>query len=99
MQRIESELGRNRAAETLEKARTGAPYVSRPIDIDILFYDDEIIDTERLTVPHPRLAEREFVLVPLCEIVRSRKHPVTGHSVGEMLAAPRAQQNSESSAK
>ena len=99
VQRIESELGRNRAAETLEKARTGAPYVSRPIDIDILFYDDEIIDTERLTVPHPRLAEREFVLVPLCEIVRSRKHPVTGLSVGEMLDALRAQQNSESCGK
>ena len=99
VQRIESELGRNRAAETLEKARTGAPYGSRPIDIDILFYDDEIIDTERLTVPHPRLAEREFVLVPLCEIVRSRKHSVTGLSVGEMLDALRAQQNSESCGK
>ena len=43
VQRIECELGRNRAAETLEQARTGASYVSRPIDIDILFYDDETL--------------------------------------------------------
>lgn len=99
VQRIESELGRNRAAETLEKARTGASYVSRPIDIDILFYDDEIIATERLAVPHPRLAEREFVLVPLCEIMRERRHPVSGLTAGEMLDALRAQQNSESCGK
>ena len=95
VQRIESELGRNRAAEALEKAATGARYVSRPVDIDILFYDDEIIDSERLTVPHPRLAEREFVLVPLCEIVRNRKHPVTGLSVAEMLDALRTSQHTD----
>ena len=93
LQAIERELGRDRAAEALEKARTGAPYVSRPIDIDIIFYDDEVIDTERLRVPHPRLAEREFALVPLCEIVRSRRHPVSGLTVGEMLDALRAQTN------
>ena len=99
IQSIECELGRNRAAETLEKARTGASYVSRPIDLDILFYDDEIIATERLAVPHPRLAEREFVLVPLCEIMRERRHPVSGLTAGEMLDALRAQQNSESCGK
>lgn len=99
VQRIECELGRNRAAETLEKARTGARYVSRPIDIDILFYDDAVIDCERLTVPHPRLAEREFALVPLCEIMRSRKHPVSGLSVGGMLDALRTQQNNGSCEK
>ena len=55
-QRIERELGRNRAAEAVEKARTGVNYTSRPIDIDILFYDDEVIDSERLTVPHPLMA-------------------------------------------
>ncbi|MCM1151306.1 MAG: 2-amino-4-hydroxy-6-hydroxymethyldihydropteridine diphosphokinase [Alistipes sp.] len=99
VQAIERELGRNRAAETVEKARTGAPYVSRPLDIDILFYDDEVIDTERLTVPHPRLAEREFALAPLCEIMRSRRHPVSGRSVGEMLDALRVQQNNGSCEK
>lgn len=53
VQAIEQELGRNRAAEAVEKARTGVTYTSRPIDIDILFYDDEVIASERLTVPHP----------------------------------------------
>ena len=89
LQDIERELGRNRAAELLEKTATGARYTSRPIDIDILFYDDEVIDDERLTVPHPLLGEREFALVPLCEIMRSRRHPLTGRTMGEMLDALR----------
>ena len=89
VQAIERELGRNRAAEAVEKARTGVNYTSRPIDIDILFYDDEVIREERLAVPHPRLAEREFALVPLCEIMRLRRHPVTGETVGGMLEALR----------
>ena len=42
-------------------------------------------DSERLTVPHPLMGEREFALVPLCEIMRQRRHPVTGRTVGEML--------------
>ena len=46
VQAIEQELGRNRAAEAVEKARTGVTYTSRPIDIDILFYDDEVIASE-----------------------------------------------------
>lgn len=89
VQCIEADLGRNRAAEALEKAASGAAYVSRPIDIDILFYDDAVIADARLTIPHPRLAEREFALVPLNEIMRTRRHPVTGETVGEMLAALR----------
>lgn len=78
VQAIEQELGRNRAAEAVEKARTGVTYTSRPIDIDILFYDDEVIASERLTVPHPLLSEREFALAPLCEIMRQRRHPSRG---------------------
>lgn len=89
IEQIENELGRNRAAEAIERARTGSRYCSRPIDIDILFYDDEVISDERLTIPHPLLPEREFALVPLCEIMRTRRHPVTGCTVGEMLATLR----------
>ncbi len=85
VQQIERDLGRNHAAEALEKARTGAQYTSRPIDIDIIFYDNEVIDDERLTVPHPLLAEREFALIPLCEIMRTHPHPVTGRTIEEML--------------
>ena len=88
-QGIERELGRNRAAEAIEKASSGAAYSSRPIDIDIIFYGDEVIDDERLTVPHPLLAEREFALQPLAEIMRRNRHPVTGVTVGEMLDALR----------
>lgn len=88
-QSIERELGRNRAAEAIEKASSGAPYCSRPIDIDMIFYDDVVFSDERLTLPHPHLAEREFALVPLNEIMRRHRHPVTGLTVGEMLEALR----------
>lgn len=90
IQQIEEELGRNRAAEQIEKAATGARYTSRTIDIDILFYGSEVIDTERLQIPHPHLTEREFALVPLNEIMRSFRHPVTGRTVGELLQALRS---------
>ena len=86
---IETELGRNRAAEQIEKASTGAPYASRPIDIDLVFYGREVIDDERLQLPHPRLAERRFMLAPLNEIMGSFRHPVTDRSVAEMLEALR----------
>lgn len=89
VQQIEQELGRNRAAEQVEKAATGARYSSRPIDIDIIFYGSEIIREERLTVPHPLLPERLFALQPLAEIMRTFRHPETGKSVGEMFDALR----------
>ncbi len=92
-QAIERELGRNRAAEAVAKASSGMPYTSRPIDIDIIFYDDLVLDSADLKIPHPLLAEREFALVPLNEIMRQRRHPVTGRSVGEMLEALRAKKS------
>jgi len=67
-----------------ERAATGQRYVSRPIDIDILLYDDEVISTPELTIPHPGIAEREFVLTPLCEVLRQRPHPVLGLTMGEL---------------
>jgi GTP cyclohydrolase-4 len=59
----------------------------RPIDIDILFYDDEQIDQENITVPHPRMAERAFVLAPLAEIAPGVVDPVSGHTAKELLDA------------
>jgi 2-amino-4-hydroxy-6-hydroxymethyldihydropteridine diphosphokinase len=56
----------------------------RPIDIDILLYDNEIVESPVLTIPHPRLAERAFVLVPFAEIEPEAQHPVTGKTVREM---------------
>ena len=58
----------------------------RLIDLDILLYGDETIDTAELQVPHPRMHLRRFVLEPLAEIAPNVRHPVSGLSAAEMLA-------------
>jgi len=57
----------------------------RVIDLDILFYDDLIVNEPELVIPHPRLHERGFVLVPLESIASELVHPVLGRSIGELL--------------
>jgi 2-amino-4-hydroxy-6-hydroxymethyldihydropteridine diphosphokinase len=59
----------------------------RRIDLDLLLYGDLTINEENLVVPHPRLAERRFVLQPLCEIAPDLLHPLTGKSMHELLAS------------
>lgn len=89
LQDIERRLGRDRDEETAEKERTGEKYSSRVIDIDILFYNDLEMDTEELTIPHPLMQERDFVLAPLVEIAPAKIHPGLGKTVeqlrGELL--------------
>ena len=75
---IETKLGRSRTiSET---------YESRTIDLDILFYNDEIINSELLKIPHPQLHKRKFVLHPLHDIASKLKHPVLQHTVAEIMA-------------
>lgn len=72
---IESKLGR----------LPNTPNEPRPIDIDILFYGDKIIETPGLIIPHPRLTKRAFVLIPLAEIAPDLVHPVNGKTARELV--------------
>jgi 2-amino-4-hydroxy-6-hydroxymethyldihydropteridine diphosphokinase len=74
LKRLEVALGR----------KESFPNGPRLIDIDILFYDDRVVNTPSLVIPHPRLHERGFVLLPLMDIAPDLKHPVTQKSVREM---------------
>ena len=79
-------LGRILEIESLlGRVRGETRYASRIIDIDILLYEDRIIDEESLKIPHPLLQERRFVLVPLCEIASEMIHPVLKKSFSVLL--------------
>ena len=77
LQRIERQLGRRRGV------RRGP----RTIDIDILLYQNHVMRTSELTIPHPQLAERRFVLEPLRDLAAGLRHPVSRRTVTELLAA------------
>lgn len=74
---IEAALGRVRTVR----------YGPRPIDLDIIFYGDRIVNEPGLEIPHPRMLEREFVLEPLAELVPERRHPLTGNSARALWRA------------
>jgi 2-amino-4-hydroxy-6-hydroxymethyldihydropteridine diphosphokinase len=77
LQSIEASLGRDRSHELRWGPRT--------CDLDIIYYDDEVLDTPELTIPHPRMHERVFVLAPLESIAPQIRHPLNFMTPGEML--------------
>ena len=78
LQEIESALGRDRTREQRWGPRT--------CDLDLLLLGDIVMETESLTIPHPRMHERSFVLQPLAQIAPHALHPVLNKSVAELLA-------------
>jgi 2-amino-4-hydroxy-6-hydroxymethyldihydropteridine diphosphokinase len=74
---IESRLGRVRVIDN--------QYADRTIDIDILFYDNHVIHGDFVTIPHPMLQHRNFVLVPLCDIASDFVHPELNKKVSDLL--------------
>jgi 2-amino-4-hydroxy-6-hydroxymethyldihydropteridine diphosphokinase len=75
MKDLETRLGRTATVR----------YGPRTIDIDILFYDDLILDEPGLTIPHPRIQGRAFVLVPLADLAPDMLHPLEGKTISAML--------------
>ena len=75
LKQVETEMGR-------QKMMLNGP---RLIDLDILFYEDLVLDTPQLTIPHPRMGGRGFVLVPLADLAPDLRHPTLGVTIREML--------------
>ncbi len=78
-QEIERQLGR-------QTKSSAAGYQDRPIDLDLLLYDDLVLETPRLTLPHPLMHLRDFVLEPLQQLAPTLCHPVLGLSIAELFS-------------
>ena len=70
---------------TMGRIKKSDRYEARTMDIDLLFYNDLELNTSELDLPHPKMRDRKFVLIPLNEIASDKRHPVSGLSVNDML--------------
>lgn len=77
---IERELGR-------KKKTIGGQYTDRLIDIDILFYDNQILEYPHLFIPHPHMQERDYVLKPMSDIASDFRHPILNKTIEELTSA------------
>ena len=68
------------------RERKGSGYSARTLDLDILFVEDQVMNEPTLIIPHPRMAERRFVLEPLNELYPNRIHPITGKTISQMIS-------------
>ncbi len=84
IQKIEQQIGRTQ--KTIKNPDGTYTYSARVIDIDILFYEHQIINLPELIIPHPHIALRRFVLEPMCEIAPNFEHPILKRSVSELLS-------------
>ena len=73
-------------SEVFKRVRT-VHHGPRRMDLDLLLFGDQVINGDELTVPHPRLVERRFVLQPLCDIAAQVRHPLSGQTMTELLSA------------
>jgi 2-amino-4-hydroxy-6-hydroxymethyldihydropteridine diphosphokinase len=90
--KIETKLLPNQILEKIHiletqmgRVRTNVRYSARPIDVDILFYDNDIIDEPELIIPHKEITNRRFVLVPLVDVAANYIHPVLQKKVSQLL--------------
>src|SRR5690606_14304884 len=82
----EALLARLKGVEAKMGRQKMVPNGPRIIDLDILFYDDLVFNSGDLSIPHPRMAGRAFVLTPLADLAPDLRHPASGQRIDEMLA-------------
>lgn len=84
---IEKDLGRVRPEDTAKKDSKAEQrsYSSRPIDIDLIFYNSDVVENDRLVLPHPRMQQRRFVLQPLAQIIPDFRHPILRKTMSDLL--------------